>query len=127
MNTSARRQLPPTPRDAAIARSTHQALSSTLDGPALKLVQGASNNNHIPAGAVDLLTILEAMPRPRVTCSESPSSPRPGGRVLTSPSFLIKLLGQKPSRIEGSAKRFRMEMYRYKMPSTVNASRCSNN
>ena len=66
MNTLAHRQLPPTPRGAAIARSTYQALSpySGADRPLKLRVRNSEQEQPIdlPASAVDLLLhVLEAM------------------------------------------------------------------
>ena len=66
MNTLAHRQLPPTPRDAAIARSTYQALSpySGADRPLKLRVRNSEQEQPIdlPASAVNLLLhVLEAM------------------------------------------------------------------
>ena len=66
MNTLAHRQLPPTPRDAAIARSTYQALSpyGGTDRPLKLRVRDSEQEQPIdlPAGAVDLLMhVLQAM------------------------------------------------------------------
>ncbi len=59
MNTLAHRQLPPTPRDAVIARSTYEALSpyGGMDRPLKLPVRGCKEERPIdpPAGAVDLL------------------------------------------------------------------------
>ena len=120
MNTSAHRQLPPTPQDAAIARSTRVALSpyGGLDRP-LKLRVGDGEREQpidLPAGAVDLLMhVLEAMAAGQgVTLI-------PEGAGLTtvqaadvlnvSRPFLIKLLDQKaiPHRKVGKHRRIRME------------------
>ena len=66
MNALAHRQLPLTPEDAAIARSTFEVLSpyGGMDRP-LKLRVGDSEQEQpivLPAGAVDLLMhVLEAM------------------------------------------------------------------
>ena len=120
MNAFAHRQLPLTSRDAAIARSTYEALSpyGGMDRP-LKLLVGDSEQEQtvdLPAGAVDLLMhVLEAMATGRgVTLI-------PEGAELTtvqaadvlnvSRPFLIKLLDQKaiPHRKVGKHRRIRME------------------
>ena len=66
MNMLAHRQMPPTPEDAAIARSSGQVLSHFvhMDGPLKLRVRDSEREQPIelPAGAVDLLMhVLEAM------------------------------------------------------------------
>ena len=66
MNTLAHRQLPPTPEDAAIARSSGQVLShfAHMDRPLKLRVRDSEREQplELPAGAVDLLMhVLEAM------------------------------------------------------------------
>ncbi|MCY4167221.1 MAG: hypothetical protein OXE82_02955 [Rhodobacter sp.] len=64
MNMPAYRQLPPTPRDAEIARCTYEALSpyGGMDRPLKLRVLDREQAIDLPAGAVDLLVhVLEAM------------------------------------------------------------------
>ena len=120
MNTLAHRQLPPSPRDAVIARSAGQVLSHYAGmAEPLKLRvrdSGQEQPVELPAGAVDLLMhVLEAMAAGQgVTLI-------PEGAELTtvqaanvlnvSRPFLIKLLDQKviPHRKVGKHRRVRME------------------
>ena len=120
MYTLAHRQLPPSPRDAAIARSSGQVLShyAGMAQPLkLRVREGGQDQPiELPAGAVDLLMhILETMAAGQgVTLI-------PEGAELTtvqaadvlnvSRPFLIKLLDQKaiPHRKVGRHRRIRME------------------
>ena len=120
MNTLAHRQLPPTPRDAAIARSSGRVLShyAGMDRPLKLRVRDSEQEQPIelPAGAVDLLMhVLEAM------AAGYGVTLIPEGAELTtvqaaellnvSRPFLIKLLDQKaiPHRKVGKHRRIRME------------------
>ena len=120
MNTLAHRQLPPSPRDAVIARSAGQVLShyAGMAEPLKLRVRDREKEQpvELPAGAVDLLMhVLEAMAAGQgVTLI-------PEGAELTtvqaanvlnvSRPFLIKLLDQKviPHRKVGKHRRVRME------------------
>ena len=120
MNTTTHRQLPPTPRDAAIARSSREILSryARMQRPLRLRVRdrGQDEPIELPAGAVRLLTrVLEAMAAGRgVTLI-------PEGAELTtvqaadvlnvSRPFLIKLLDENaiPHRKVGKHRRIRME------------------
>ena len=120
MNMLAHRQLPPSPRDVAIARSSGQALShyAGMTRPLrLRVTDGGQERPiELPASAVDLLMhVLEAMAAGQgVTLI-------PEGAELTtvqaadvlnvSRPFLIKLLDQKaiPHRKVGKHRRIRME------------------
>ena len=120
MNTLAHRQLPPTARDAAIARSTYEALSpySGMDRP-LKLRVGDSKQEQaidLPAGAVDLLMhVLEAMAAGQgvtlIPESAELTSVQAADVLNVSRPFLIKLLDQKaiPHRKVGKHRRIRVE------------------
>ena len=120
MNTLAHRQLPPTPRDAAIARSTYQALSpySGADRP-LKLRVSDSEQEQpidLPASAVDLLIhVLEAMAAGQgvtlIPESAELTTVQAADVLNVSRPFLIKLLDQKaiPHRKVGKHRRIRME------------------
>ena len=120
MNTLTHRQLPPSPRDAAIARSSSQVLShyAGMARPLkLRVREGRQEQSiELPACAVDLLMhVLEAMSEGEgVTLI-------PDGAELTtvqaadvlnvSRPFLIKLLDRKaiPHRKVGKHRRIRME------------------
>ena len=120
MNTLTHRQLPPTPRDAAIARSTHEALSpyGGMDQPLKLRVRDSEQDQPIelPAGAVDLLMhVLEAMAAGQgVTlipeCAELTTVQAADVLNISRP-FLIKLLDQKaiPHRKVGKHRRILME------------------
>ena len=120
MNTLAHRQLPLAPRDAAIARSTFEALSPYGGmGRPLKLRVGEGEREQpvdLPAGAVDLLMhVLEAMATGQgVTLlpDRAELTTVQAADVLNvSRPFLIKLLDQKaiPHRKVGTHRRIRME------------------
>ena len=120
MNMSALRRPPPTPRDAEIARSTHEALShfGGMDRP-LKLRVRDSNQEQpidLPAGAVDLLMhVLEAMAAGQgvtlIPESAELTTVQAADVLNVSRPFLIKLLDQKaiPHRKVGKHRRIRME------------------
>ena len=120
MNTLAHRQLPPTPRDAAIARSTYQALSpyGGTNRPLKMCVKDAEQEQSIdlPAGAVDLLMhVLEAMAAGQgvtlIPEGAELTSVQAADVLNVSRPFLIKLLDQKaiPHRKVGRHRRIRME------------------
>ena len=120
MNTLAHRQLPPTPRDAAIARSTYQALSPYCgtDRPLKLRVRDSEQDQPIdlPAGAVDLLMhVLEAMAAGQgvtlIPESAELTTVQAADVLNVSRPFLIKLLDQKaiPHRKVGKHRRIRME------------------
>ena len=120
MNALAHRQLPPTPGDAAIAQSTHEALSpyGGMDQP-LKLRLRESEQEQsidLPAGAVDLLMhVLEAMAAGQgvtlIPESAELTTVQAADVLNVSRPFLIKLLDQKaiPHRKVGKHRRIRME------------------
>lgn len=120
MNAFAHRQLPLTPRDAAIARSTYEALSryGGMDRP-LKLRVGDSEQEQavdLPAGAVDLLMhVLEAMATGQgvtlIPDSAELTTVQAADILNVSRPFLIKLLDQKaiPHRKVGTHRRIRMD------------------
>ena len=120
MNTLAHRQLPPTPRDAAIAQSTYEALSPYGGmGQPLKLrVRDMEREQTIdlPAGAVDLLVhVLEAMAAGQgvtlIPESAELTTVQAADVLNVSRPFLIKLLDRKaiPHRKVGRHRRIRME------------------
>lgn len=120
MNTLAHRQLPPTPRDAAIARNTYEALSPYGGmGRSLKLrVRDREQEQAIdlPAGAVDLLVhVLEAMAEGQgvtlIPESAELTTVQAADVLNVSRPYLIKLLDRKaiPHRKVGSHRRIRME------------------
>lgn len=120
MNTLLHRQLPPTPRDAAIARSTREALSTYGGmGRPLKLRVRDSEQEQpidLPAGAVDLLMhVLEAMAAGQgvtlIPESAELTTVQAADILNVSRPFLIKLLDQKaiPHRKVGKHRRIRME------------------
>ena len=120
MNSLAFRQLPPTPRDAAIARRAHEVLSSldwidrTLK---LRVTDGEQEQTiNLPAGAVDpLMHVLESMAAGMsvMLISENAelTTVRASEVLNVSRPFLIKLLDQKaiPHRIVGKHRRIRVE------------------
>ena len=120
MNALAHRQLPLTPRDTAIARSTFEALSpyGGMDRP-LELRVGESEQEQpivLPAGAVDLLMhVLEAMATgygvTLIPDSAELTTVQAADILNVSRPFLIKLLDQKaiPHRKVGTHRRIRME------------------
>ena len=120
MNTSAHRQLPPTSRDAAIARSSGRVLSryAGMDRPLELRVRDSEQEQPIdlPAGAVDLLMhVLEAMAAGQgvtlIPESAELTTVQAGNVLNVSRPFLIKLLDQKaiPHRKVGKHRRIRME------------------
>ena len=120
MNTLVHRQFPLMPRDAAIARSTFEALSpyGGMSRP-LKLRVGDSEQEQpvdLPAGAVDLLMhVLEAMATGQgvtlIPDSAELTTVQAADVLNVSRPFLIKLLDQKaiPHRKVGTHRRIRME------------------
>ena len=120
MNTLAHRQLPPTPRDAAIARSSGQVLSryAGMDRPLKLRVRDSEQEQPIelPAGAVELLMhVLEAMAAGQgvtlIPQSAELTTVQAADVLNVSRPFLIKLLDQKaiPHRKVGKHRRVRME------------------
>lgn len=120
MNTLTHRQLPPTPRDAAIARSTREALSpyGGMDQPLKLRVRDSEQDQPIelPAGAVDLLMhVLEAMAAGQgvtlIPESAELTTVQAADVLNISRPFLIKLLDQKaiPHRKVGKHRRILME------------------
>ena len=120
MNTSAHRQLPPTPQDAAIARSTREALSpyGGMDRPLKLRVRDSEQGQPIdlPAGAVDLLMqVLEAMAAGQgvtlIPERAELTTVQAADILNVSRPFLIKLLDQRaiPHRKVGKHRRIRME------------------
>ena len=120
MNTLAHRQLPPTPRDAAIARSSGQVLShyAGMDRPLRLRVRDSEREQPIelPAGAVDLLMhVLEAMAAGQgvtlIPENAELTTVQAADVLNVSRPFLIKLLDQKaiPHRKVGRHRRIRME------------------
>ena len=104
MNALAHRQLPPTPEDAAIARSSRQVLShfAHLDRPLKLRVRDSEQEQPIelPAGAVDLLMhVLEAMAAGQgltlIPESAELTTVQAAEVLNVSRPFLIKLLDQK--------------------------------
>ena len=120
MNTLAHRQLPPTPRDAVIARSAHEALAPYGGtGRPLKLRVRDSEQEQpieLPAGTVDLLMhVLEATAAGQgvtlIPESAELTTVQAADILNVSRPFLIKLLDQKaiPHRKVGKHRRIRME------------------
>ena len=120
MNTSAHRQIPPTPRDAAIARSAHEALSpyGGMDRPLKLRVRDSEQEQAVdlPSGAVDLLMhVLETMAAGQgmtlIPESAELTTVQAADILNVSRPFLIKLLDQKaiPHRKVGKHRRIRME------------------
>ena len=120
MSTLAHRQLPSSPRDAAIARSAGQVLSHYAGmAQPLKLRvrdSGQEQPVELPAGAVDLLMhVLEAMAAGQgvtlIPESAELTTVQAAGVLNVSRPFLIKLLDQKaiPHRKVGRHRRIRME------------------
>ena len=120
MNTLAHRQLPPSPRDAVIARSAGQVLSHYAGmAEPLKLRvrdSGQEQPVELPAGAVDLLMhVLEAMAAGQgvtlIPESAELTTVQAADVLNVSRPFLIKLLDQKviPHRKVGRHRRIRME------------------
>ena len=120
MNILAHRQLPPTPEDAAIARSSGQVLShfAHMDRP-LKLRVSDSEHDQpieLPARAVDLLMhVLEAMAAGQgvtlIQESAELTTVQAAEVMAASHPFLIKLLDRKaiPHRKVGKHRRVRLE------------------
>lgn len=120
MYAFAHRQLPPTALDAAIARSTREALSpyGGMDRPLKLRVRDSEQEQPIdlPAGAVDLLMhVLEAMAAGQgvtlIPESAELTTVQAADVLNVSRPFLIKLLDQKaiPHRKVGKHRRIRME------------------
>ena len=120
MSTLAHRQLPPSPRDAAIARSSGQVLShyAGMAQPLKLRVRDSEREQPIelPAGAVDLLMhVLEAMAAGQgvtlIPESAELTTAQAADVLNVSRPFLIKLLDQKaiPHRKVGRHRRIRME------------------
>ena len=120
MNTTTHRQLSPTPRDAAIARSSGQvlALYARTHRPLTLRVSDHKQEKPIelPAGAVKLLIrVLEAMADGRgvtVIPEGAELTTVQAAHVLNvSRPFLIKLLDENaiPHRKVGKHRRVRME------------------
>ncbi len=120
MNTTTHRQLPPTPRDAAIARSSRQILShyAGIQRPLRLRVRdrGQEEPIELPAGAVRLLMhVLEAMAAGRgvtlVPESAELTTVQAAEVLNVSRPFLIKLLDENaiPHRKVGKHRRVRME------------------
>ena len=120
MSMSAHRQRPPTPRDAAIARSTGRILSRYV-GTDRPLTLRAGNGEpeqpiELPAGAVELLAqVLEAMAAGQgvtlIPESAELTTVQAADVLNVSRPYLIKLLdrGAIPHRKVGSHRRIRME------------------
>ena len=120
MNTLVHRQFPPTPRDAAIAQGTYEALSlyDGMDRPLKLRVRESEREQTIdlPAGAVDLLVhVLEAMAAGQgvklIPESAELTTVQAADVLNVSHPFLIKLLDRKviPHRKVGKHRRVRME------------------
>ena len=120
MSMSAHRQRPPTPRDAAIARSTGRILSryAGTDRP-LTLRAGDGERDQpieLPVGAVELLAqVLEAMAAGQgvtlIPESAELTTVQAADVLNVSRLYLIKLLerGAIPHRKVGRHRRIRME------------------
>lgn len=118
MNMPAYRQLPPTPRDAEIARCTYEALSpyGGMDRPLKLRVLDQEQAIDLPAGAVDLLVhVLEAMAEGQgvtlIPESAELTTVQAADVLNVSRPYLIKLLDRKaiPHRKVGRHRRIRME------------------
>ena len=120
MNTTTHRQLPPSPRDAAIARSSRQILShyARMQRPLRLRVRdrGQEAPIELPAGAVRLLMhVLEAMAAGRgvtlIPESAELTTVQAAEVLNVSRPFLIKLLDENaiPHRKVGKHRRVRME------------------
>ena len=120
MNTTTHRQLPPSPRDAAIARSSRQILShyARMQRPLRLRVRdrGQEEPIELPAGAVRLLMhVLEAMAAGRgvtlIPESAELTTVQAAEVLNVSRPFLIKLLDENaiPHRKVGKHRRVRME------------------
>lgn len=120
MSMSAHRQRPPTPRDAAIARSTGRILSRYA-GSGLPLTLRAGDGERdqpieLPAGAVELLShVLEAMAAGQgvtlIPESAELTTVQAADLLNVSRPYLIKLLeqGAIPHRKVDKHRRIRME------------------
>ncbi len=120
MSMSARRQRPPTARDAAIARNTGRILSryAGSDLPLTLRVRDSEPDQPIelPAGAVELLAqVLEAMAAGQgvtlIPESAELTTVQAADVLNVSRPYLIKLLdrGAIPHRKVGRHRRIRME------------------
>ena len=120
MNALAYRQLPPTSRDAAIARSSGRILAhyAGTDRPLELRVRDSGREQPIelPAGAVELLlNVLEAMAAGHgvtlIPESAELTTVQAAEVLNVSRPFLIKLLDQQaiPHRKVGKHRRIRME------------------
>ena len=120
MNTTTHRQLRPSPRDAAIARSSRQILShyARMQRPLRLRVRdrGQEEPIELPAGAVRLLMhVLEAMAAGRgvtlIPESAELTTVQAAEVLNVSRPFLIKLLDENaiPHRKVGKHRRVRME------------------
>ena len=114
MNMPAYRQLPPTPRDAEIARCTYEALSpyGGMDRPLKLRVLDQEQAIDLPAGAVH---VLEAMAEGQgvtlILESAELTTVQAADVLNVSRPYLIKLLDRKaiPHRKVGRHRRIRME------------------
>jgi excisionase family DNA binding protein len=120
MTATAHRQLPPTPRDAALARTSGQILAryAGSDRPLRVRVTDADQDQAIelPAGAVNLLMdILEVMASGRgvtlIPENAELTTVQAAELLNVSRPFLIKLLeeGTLPYRKVGTHRRIRLE------------------
>ena len=120
MNTLVHRQNRPSPQDAAIARITHETLSSysSTDQPLKLRVKGGDQEQAIdlPAGAVGLLVhALEAMAEGRgftlIPETTEVTTIQAADILNVSRPFLVKLLEQNaiPHRKVGKHRRIRVE------------------
>lgn len=120
MNTTTHRQLSPTPRDAAIARSSGQVLAhyARTHRPLRLRVEDHQQETPIelPTGAVKLLVrVLEAMADGRgvtvIPEGAELTTVQAAGVLNVSRPFLIKLLDENsiPHRKVGKHRRVRME------------------
>ena len=120
MNTLAHRQLPPTPGDAAIARSACEALSpyGGMDRPLKLRVRDSEREQpfDLPAPAVDLLMhVLDVMAAGHgmtlIPESAELTTVQAADVLNVSRPYLIKLLDRKaiPHRKVGRHRRIRME------------------
>lgn len=120
MTIAAHRQRPPTPEDAAMARSSGHILSryATADRPLALRVADSEREFpvELPAGAVDLLIhVLEAMAAGQgvtlIPERAELTTVQAADVLNVSRPFLIKLLDRKdiPHRKVGRHRRIRME------------------
>lgn len=120
MNPTTHRQLPPTPRDAAIARSSREILSryARMHQPLRLRVRDREQEEPIelPADAVRLLTrVLEVMAAGRgvtlIPESAELTTVQAADVLNVSRPFLIRLLDENaiPHRKVGKHRRVRME------------------